>query len=284
MNLFRDPYFDMPGISNSDLHLVAKSLDYYSLLKRSKASRNDDHFRFGQLLHCKILEPDVWNGNTIVSYISNNEEPEPVYEKTVQYYDKIDGRTSLGKFQKAEIEEKSKSGIVYVSEDELELLETIEKNIRSNELANELIYNDTFQNYQSDKEKVITWFKDGEVMLKSKVDIIRYDKNYFDIIDLKHTSKPIEDFPEMCKRYGYHIQAAYYIDAVSSRLQDILNNKYYLVVCESVFPFTVRTFALSKELIEEGRKIYMANLTILYNAIQSGDWIDPRNKQAILIE
>ena len=62
----------------------------------------------------------------------------------------------------------------------------------------------------------------------------------------------------------YHMQAAYYLDALGY-------SDYFIIAIEKDRPHCVCTYKLSKEMIQEGRKLYMDGLKSYKKIIKNDD-------------
>tara|TARA_R100000231_G_C5327457_1_gene165270 strand:- start:405 stop:1220 length:816 start_codon:yes stop_codon:yes gene_type:complete len=111
-------------------------------------------------------------------------------------------------------------------------------------------------------EKIYTWKnEDVDMLCKGKPDAVNNSKKY--IVDLKttrnaHPKMYLDTILNSC----YHMQAAYYLDALGY-------DDYYIIAIEKDKPHCICTFKLSKEIINDGRKLYMNALVLYKNLIAS---------------
>lgn len=89
--------------------------------------------------------------------------------------------------------------------------------------------------------------------------------------DLKTTDDASERaFAYSCRKYGYDIQAAMYLDAANANDMDI--RKFIFVVQEKSAPYAVAQYKLSEESIEEARMRYRDALALYRDCEASGEW------------
>lgn len=115
-----------------------------------------------------------------------------------------------------------------------------------------------------ERESIYLWEnKTAGILCKGKLDAVNHDKKY--IVDLKTTRNASpEKFKELLMNAKYHMQAAYYLDALGY-------SDYFIIAIEKDRPHCVCTYKLSKEMIQEGRKLYMDGLKSYKKIIKNDD-------------
>lgn len=163
---------------------------------------------FGRLFHLYCLEPDRFNKIVIC--------------------EKINGKTNEGKARKQEI---IKQGLINMREDDYIKLKPMYENI----------------NYDFSKNinEITLLFDRNGVECKSKID--SYDEVNNEIIDIK-TCQSLEHFEKNFYNFGYHRQAEFYTNGLSS-LTDIssLSLDFKFIAIETKKPYASRIYRISPE-------------------------------------
>ena len=79
------------------------------------------------------------------------------------------------------------------------------------------------------------------------------------------------EFAKSIANFGYHVQAAYYLDICNDLGMD--KKCFIIVAVESAPPHGVGIYQLSTEAIETGRKLYRKWLEILAECIEKDEWL-----------
>ena len=98
-------------------------------------------------------------------------------------------------------------------------------------------------------EQIYLWEnKTLKIKCKGKLDAVNTKEKY--IVDLKTTrSANPKDFVDIVKEQKYHMQAAYYCDALGYK-------DYYIYAVEKIKPHCICVYKMSDELLQEGREMY----------------------------
>lgn len=89
------------------------------------------------------------------------------------------------------------------------------------------------------------------------------------------TSARPEDFSRSVADYGYHQQAALYLDgieAVFGPLPDGKSRQFYFIAQEKTPPYIVQPFALDQETVEWGRRLNRKAIRTFARCLESGRW------------
>ena len=111
-----------------------------------------------------------------------------------------------------------------------------------------------------------------------------FDKERNIIVDLKTTKDTSYfGFANAIKRYNYHKQAAFYMDAVKA-------DEYYIVAVEKTKPYSISIVQLGDDLIDRGRELYNRDLEIYKYCVENNYWpgqgfdyLDKKSKRTIHI-
>ena len=124
-------------------------------------------------------------------------------------------------------------------------------------------------------EKIISWHNEHyNVNCKGMLDYHRDDM----IIDLKTTQDAsYNGFMRSVRKYKYHKQAAYYMDAVKAY-------RFIIIAIEKTPPFSINVFELGDDMIDEGRDMYNHELEIYKYCEENDYWpgagFDPLDKES----
>jgi hypothetical protein len=69
------------------------------------------------------------------------------------------------------------------------------------------------------------------------------------------------------RRYGYHIQSAFYLDTDALITGEGVRNEFFIIAVTNEPPYYARVFTVPPEIIEEGRIIYTRRLAALVQAV-----------------
>lgn len=221
-------------MSNKDYHAseaigssLLKAIALKSLLHAVKTERKESAaLDLGSALHAAVLEPETFNQEFLVS-------------------PKFDRRTKEGKAAAADFEALA-AGKTVIDEDQMSDIRGMVDAIKSHEIASSMLENG---------EAEYSYFaKDPITGLDRKC-----RPDYFNagaLIDLKscQDASP-EGFIKACINFGYHIQAAYYLDTYN--LANGTNiQEFFFVAVETKAPYAVNTFRMGAVELELGRKMY----------------------------
>lgn len=232
----RDPYFDIPAISNSDLKHFKRSPEHYKQYKRA-GQPETEAMTFGSAFHCYVLENDKFKDQ----YSVLDESLKPVPGK--------DYRTVANKEWKDKFYSDSLlQGKTVLSPDELERIKAMSDKLYSVDPSKELL------EYTRNKyEQTLEWKWHG-INCKGKCDII----NDFCLVDLKTTENadPVE-FAKTVIWNEYYRQAGMYLDGDSGgKINYNAKKDFYFIAIEKSPPYGVSVHICSKELVEKGVEEY----------------------------
>jgi exodeoxyribonuclease VIII len=213
-----DIYHSHDSISASGLKTIAQyGIEYYL----TQTHAESEAMKLGTAIHTAILEPDTFFD---------------IYEVMTE---KFDLRTKLGKAKKLEFDEKAKGKIV-LQKDHYDVVKNLMKRLDTNSLAQKYIKG----------EKELSHYLEYEGMpVRVRPDVINHVEGF--IADIKKTrlTASDKDFTKTVRQFGYHIQAAFYMDMLEV-------DTFRFIVCEDKAPYTIVVHALCDESIEKGRKAW----------------------------
>lgn len=176
----------------------------------------------GQHIHCRILEPDVW-------------------ESTVVAMPKVDRRTKAGKEEyAAALARLPESGVLMVQED-IDRYDAIRDAVLAHPFAGPLI--------ESGQSEVSVLWEEYWIQCKARFDSLTDDRRV--ILDLKTTTFA---HPDIVSRHsyklGYHHQAAWYLRGARAAGLDI--ERFVFVFVEKTSPHMVCCYELDSDALDIG--------------------------------
>ena len=247
-NLTHDNYYnDTEHISNSMLNHISISPEYFRF-RQDNPQPATSAMKLGSAIHMNVLQPAEFHKHYAVS-------------------PKFDKRTKQGKEDFAEFSKKNMFKDI-ISESDFELIEQITLKTMRDNMVNRLLTS-------GEPEKIITWNnKHYDVNCKGMLDYYRDGM----IIDLKTTQDAsYNGFMRSVRKYKYHKQAAYYMDAVKAY-------RFIIIAVEKTPPFSINVFELGDDMIDEGRDMYNHELEIYKYCEENDYWpgagFDPLDKES----
>ncbi len=249
-------YNDTDYVSNSMLsHLTNKSPEYFQyMLNNSQPS--SPAMRFGSAFHMYVLQPDEFDKHYVVT-------------------PNIDKRTKQGKQDFEAFTNKHMFKTVLSKEDH-DTIQEITSKLFQDDDAVQLLSN-------GEKEHIVVWHNEEyNVNCKGMLDVYNKESNI--IVDLKTTKDTsYYGFANSVKKFNYHKQAAFYMDAVKA-------NEYYIVAVEKTKPYSISIVQLGDDLIDRGRELYNRDLEIYKYCLENNYWpgrgfdyLDKKSKRTIHI-
>lgn len=252
-NLSFGDYQRIDAVNQSLLKHFAHSPAHarYEMLHPSEPSAS---MTMGTAVHAAVLEPDRFKADYVVA-------------------PKCDKRTNAGKAEWADFEAANK-GKDWLPEAEYQNALAMASAVRAHPQARALL------DGRGKNELTAVWL-DEETGVKCKARIDRlttitdcidgHDHNWPTIVDIKTTRDASRDkFAKSMIDYGYHIQAAFYIDGLYA-IQPV-NRLWHIIAVENVPPFGAAVYRIAPASIELGRAKYREHLRRYANCMESGVW------------
>jgi exodeoxyribonuclease VIII len=202
---------------------------------------------FGEAVHTKIMEPDLFEQRFAVSK-------------------KFDGRTNAGKAAKYEFELANQDKKI-LNEEEYLILEAIEKEVKKHPLISKLLKDAKI-------ERSLFWAdSETELLCKARPDI--WAPKY--LVDIKTTADSTYNaFCWSVRDYNYHIQAAMQIDAIQE-LTGVLMHNFIFIAVQTTPPYKPYLYNLGDMEIEHGRREYKKLMRVLRACFDSNKWDSDRD-------
>jgi hypothetical protein len=239
-------YYANPRMSNSKANILEDSPELFDAYFVSKTLQQEvtPEMMFGSLLHTFVLEPHL----IATRYVTVPE---------------CDRRTKVGKEIWANFCQE-RGDRIPVDLGHLALCEQIKQAIDKNSGVSRLL---NLPGNQIERE---FFFQRSAVDCKAKMDVVNLDSGV--IIDLKTSSDPSpRGFSRSVVDYGYHRQAAMYLDAVKQ--QTGVECRMVFIVVNKKAPFVAAIYELSSELVDIGRMQLDGLLEEYKRRSATGNWV-----------
>jgi hypothetical protein len=254
MKMTMADYLNNPAIGSSALRtLIAKTPAHYKYELENPSEPTAAQL-FGTAIHQAILEPKffaeqlrvepVFEGKTKSGEITTNKNCAEVREKLERWHIENANKTIL-------------------TQEQLDQVRGILDAISNHKQAVKLIAD-------GEAEQSLFW-KDPETGIdcKARPDFIREGHI---IVDVKTTIDASPSyFQSDVAKYGYHIQAAMYLDAATA-VFDKVHDTFIIVAVEKDAPYAVNCFQLKPDTIQYGRQLYYGALKLLKECKRTNVW------------
>lgn len=237
-------YRERPGAHYSTLKELGRSARHFAWLEEH-GREPADHLDVGIATHLAVLEPRKFNERVVIWARRNG---------------KRSGKTWTTFKGAADVRR-----LIVLTEDEHDEVLALARAVRSSSQARPLLADPT-----GEAEKEIAWV-DGEtgIPCKARLDWVCAQG----IVDLKTTRDASPDgFARECARYGYHRQAAFYVDGYAARIDRAVESHrgfmppFSIIAVEKQPPYVVQVYRVGGDVLELGRaemKSYLRQLAQL---------------------
>ncbi len=238
-------YLDVDAMNNSTLKLFNRTAahGHYDM---THPPPDKAAFRTGDATHVAILEPER-------------------FEKEYVRAPKFDRRTNKGNAAAAKWAEDHPHHVSLLTS-EWDLACGMRDSVWSHPLARDLLAG------KGANELTVVWNDpDTAILCKGRIDRLTSYRDWTMAVDIK-TTRSVEDFSwrSDCAKYGYHQQAAFYLDGLDALAPH--KRRFIHVAVEKESPHCVRVFELDDSAIEEGRRKYRRALEMYAEGLKSGEW------------
>lgn len=212
-------------------------------LKHMDENRKDgDALRVGEALHTLVLEPETFEARFAAA-------PD------------LGRRTSAGKAAWQGLQEQSVGKTILTYDQHLSVTGMAHA-IGLHPMAMSLLQGRT------ETELTLMW-KALDMRCKARIDAYNLEERA--VIDIKTTDDASADgFARSVARFKYHVQAAWYLDAMCAAGFDA--QTFIFAVVEKAAPYGVGLYELDEASIEEGRIQIAKHLPILANCEATNEW------------
>ena len=233
------------AINQSALWTCRKSLRQarYSYLHPTETSAT----RFGSYFHRAVLDPKDLSEDFAIRPPG------------------IDGRTKEGKAALAEWKAESEGKILLTEKADYDAIEGLRQAVREHPLASELLA-------AAARKESSGVFKHPDGQLgKLRIDLLTEYDGWSVICDLKTTKDASpRAFTRSITDYGYHLQAAYYLDGLNAIAP--ADRRFFIIACEKTPPYDCCVYEMDLVFIDAGRAAYKRYLEAWTRATETGIW------------
>jgi len=271
--------FQLLSLSNEDYH---SSPEYFEYKSRSRVTRFINHGRAG--LGCEKRGISLFSGNagtslgtvvdTWLDHFASDPKVVPSDLFTVPPADVLSSNGQRrGKAYTAWLAEQTRE---VVSDTEMEKAVIMADRLRENPLAMELIESTVCT------QRCIFWQSPEGHKLKLRADGDDGRVPW----DLKTTSAPIDAFPGKAVQYGYHHQAALYLDgfAAMGLLDDPYTTDFKFLVVQSIPPYRVRVTIFPQQVVDYARAQVYDALDQMREVEETQNYFDPEDLKVTTME
>lgn len=243
----KDPYFDIPRLSNSSMGDLKKCPAYFKWRKENPIGHKPA-FDLGSLVHCMVLEPLEVEGR--FAMFSTDARPEP--DKTMA--------SKANKEWKAEFVKMNEFKTV-IEFDVWNKALAMSNSVR--QAAGELLTNE-----ENVFEKTILWERDG-VEMKGKIDI--YNPNFLADIKTTRSSNPEHFMRDANYKYSYYRQAAVYLDGDANGFYSG-EKPFYFITVENEAPYLSTVIEVGSSMIAKGMVEYKSLVALYRKCNEKDKW------------
>ncbi len=253
-----ETYLQIDAVNNSSLKPLERSPAHYKIALAQES--NTDAQRFGQFLHDSTLDPE-----TVGKYYAV--EPDltqpPILRKDGTEYDSPRSTKEYKKRKEQFLVLAGEKRIV--SHQWYQSTQIMLQRLHRNERAR------TWLTAKGPAEVTVV-FDEPTTGIRCKARLDKWCPDLGIIADLK-TTADICDFNWSVGKFGYHRQAAFYIDAVQSATGE--PHRFGFVAIEKGQPFCVRSALLCESSVNAGRDEYRSSLQKLAECRERNEWPGP---------
>jgi PDDEXK-like domain of unknown function (DUF3799) len=240
-NIPDDEYHASPGISNTGLVIIANKTPAHYIAYRDEPREATPALTDGKRIHRIVLEPDR-------------------FESEYAVMPKFDMRRTVDKAL-AEAWARDNEGKTGIAQPDFDTLCRIRDAVHQHPDAIALLTGGKAERSVYAQDPITG------VLVRSRPD---YDSGW--LADLKSTTDCSEDaFKGSAFKYGYHQQAAFYLDTyewATGQRPDY----FHFIAVEKVPPFAVKVYTASPSFISRGRDAYRRALDIYADCVATDRW------------
>lgn len=266
-------YHSIKALSNSSLSVLKRSpAEFYARFVAdppTMQSEETDAMRLGSAVHMLALEPERFDEQYWISTGPINATTgRPYGRETKKFADWL-----------AEVEANDKRKLIL--QDEFASSIEIAKAFQSHETIRAIMASRAEKFFEFEHVDDFKWEGlDEWVRIKCKLDFVIPSEGI--IVDLKTTDNPSEyDWSWSAGSYGYHRQAAIYMDIMEAKYKRPF--RFIFGVVRSKAPYEAHCYEPDDESISEGREEYRELAKQWQDRMAKGDWLEVSQKEVTTI-
>jgi hypothetical protein len=242
-NLAFYDYLSLKAVSRSDLSALRKSPAHAKWAKENP-SKSTPALEFGEAFHCRLLEPKRFEAEYVVA-------------------PKFDRRTKVGKAAADEFAA-THGGKSLIDAEDLVSVEEMFARVSDLEIGGKLL------SVIATPESSIVWKDEPTGLIcKGRIDADAPALN--SLIDIKTTeSAERQAFEQSIFKFGYHRQAAFYLDGMAAIGKPRAH--FVIIAVEKSGPYSAALYRLKDEVIELGRRENRELLNLWKRCEESENW------------
>lgn len=232
-------YRTAEGVNKSTLWEMRKSPAHYKYLLEHPAE-DTPALHFGRALHSALLTPTAYKRDFLIA---------PA----------VDKRTKAGREQYADWKASLPPGAEELNAEDAETIAEMVKTIKRDKGAMALL--------KGTRREVPIFWKERKTGMKCKCRVDALGKEA--VIDLKTVSDALS-FERDAFNYGYHVQAAHYLDGVQAKTGKYL--EWYFIAVEKKPPYAVKVFKADPGFLDYGEFIRDELLEKVRECQEKNEW------------
>ena len=252
-----EEYRGIDALNQSALKLILKSPLHYwqEYVNPDRTEKETPSLKIGKALHSAILEQQVIH------------DAPP----------KVDRRTKAGKETYARWQAQLPPNTIILTKDEKDRVDGMIKSLNDHPLAYSYLYPPA-EWQQRKPELTLTWEHEyNDIPCKARLDQLNIDQKITGnaiIVDLKTTTDAsAHGFAKAVANYSYHVQVAFYMQAVKANFPKMQHVGFVFIAVESQPPFTVGVYELHAHACLQGERDIRQALFI-YEQVQANTMFD----------
>lgn len=267
-----DAYHSGAGVSKSGLDLIARSpLHYWSayLDPQREPREETPAMMLGTAIHSAVLEPQLFASDYVVV-----PEGAPKRPTKTQLSAKKPSDDTVAAIEWWREFDARYGGKTILTADDYDTCTSIQTNVRRHPAAQTLMK-------EGEAELSVYWRDDETgVLCKCRPDWMNYQANV--IVDVKSTEDASpEGFQRSIQKYGYHVQAAWYLDGFKAAT-GTAPKAFIFAAFEKKRPYATAFYYADADMIELGRILYRERLNAYAECLKRNSWPGyPAQLQAI---
>ena len=234
-------YRSAPGVNKSTLWNLRRSPAHYKYFL-DNPPEDTPSMKIGRAVHSLILTPDLYG------------------EEFAVLPEGIDRRTKAGK-EEYESFMQQNTGKEILSFMDAAMIENLANAVKNCPDAADLLKG-------TEREKPFFWSDDNGIRCKCRMDAVTTGR----IVDIKTAQDADTDiFTREAMRYGYHVQAAHYIDAYYKTIAS-KTPEWYFIVIEKTDPFCVNVLKADIGFLDYGFIVRQELMKKLIECEKANSW------------
>lgn len=288
LEVSNEAYHNGAGVSKSGLDLVGRSPAHYKakyLDGIDEVTSDTPAKRFGAAFHLRTLEPEIFEADYAIEF-NPSTLPEGALSTADEIKERLASHGAKKSGSKAEITERLRElepealfaddyraahaeavkGRTLLSRADAEAIEKMALSVRQHP-ASAWLFGHSDQRVESS----VYWNDPSTgVLVRCRPDLWLPSRRV--IVDLKKTrDASLDAFMRDAHRFGYHRQAAQYLEGVSIATGEEYST-FVFVAVEDTPPYAVAVYVAGGEFLALGRREYRRNLDTYAACLKSGRW------------